>query len=293
MRGAFARVTTELIDTDERVVALLGDIGVFAFRHAKEAHPDRVYNIGILEQSTIGLGAGLAKGGLIPVIHTIAPFLVERALEQIKIDFAYQQLPGNLVSVGASVDYAALGCTHHCPGDVGILSNVPGVQILVPGTAAEFESLYRQTYANASLTYTRISELVNADSSDVEPGRIEVLRTGAQACVVAFGPVKDAVLEACADADVTVLYCTSVQPFDAATLRAHAGSGRILLVEPFYEYSTAPAVLSALQGLPAAIASTGIPREFLRGYGSVDDHYEAIGLTPRGIRASLDRLIDG
>ena len=230
---------------------------------------------------------------MIPVIHTIAPFLVERALEQIKVDFGYQQLPGNLVSVGASVDYAALGCTHHCPGDIGILSNVPGVEILVPGTASEFESLYRKTYANQALSYHRISEIVNAEGCQVSPGKAEVLRTGSEACVVAFGPIKDAVLQACRDMDVTVLYYTSVVPFDSTTLRAHAGSGRVLLVEPFYRFATAPLVLDALAGLPASIASSGIPREFLHGYGSVEDHYEQVGLTASGIRATLRTLIDG
>ena len=293
MRARFAKVTAELLDADDRLVALLGDIGVFAFRHAKQAHPDRVYNIGILEQSTIGLGAGLAKSGLIPVIHTIAPFLVERALEQIKVDFAYQRLPGNLVSVGASVDYAALGCTHHCPGDVGILSNVPGVEIMVPGTASEFELLYRKTYANEALTYHRISELVNADDCEVAPGEAQVLRKGSRACVVAYGPVKDAVLEACADLDVTILYYTSVLPFDSATLRANAESGRVLLVEPFYRLATAPLVLDALAGLAVSVASSGIPREFLRGYGTVEEHYDQVGLTPTGIRAALQDLIDG
>ena len=63
MRGTFARVTTELIDTDERVVALLGDIGVFAFRHAKEAHPDRVYDRGVDPRGGVGRPAGrLAEG---------------------------------------------------------------------------------------------------------------------------------------------------------------------------------------------------------------------------------------
>ena len=86
---------------------------------------NRYYNIGICEPSMVNLAAGFSKVGLNPVVHTIAPFLIERSYEQIKLDFGYQNLNGNFISVGNSYDYAGLGCTHHCPSDVAILSAVP------------------------------------------------------------------------------------------------------------------------------------------------------------------------
>ena len=115
MRKQLVRTVEAVLSEDDRVVLLLGDIGVFGFRNAFERFPHRVYNVGILEQATISMAAGLALEGFIPIFHSIAPFAVERALEQLKIDFGYQRLPGVIISVGASYDYAALGCTHHCP----------------------------------------------------------------------------------------------------------------------------------------------------------------------------------
>ena len=127
MRKQFTSTTESILSTDERLVVLLGDIGVFGFRKSFEKFPKRICNIGILEQSTIGVAAGLAMTGFIPLVHTIAPFLVERSFEQLKDDFGYQKLGGNFVSVGASYDYAGLGCTHHCPADVAILKNIPNM----------------------------------------------------------------------------------------------------------------------------------------------------------------------
>jgi transketolase len=95
----------------------------------------------------ISLAAGLSKTDLIPVVHTITPFIVERALEQIKVDFGYQKLNGNFISVGNSYDYAGLGCTHHCPGDIAILSSIPGIQLVAPGNDKEF-NLYFKTLSN-------------------------------------------------------------------------------------------------------------------------------------------------
>lgn len=180
MRKQFADTVISIMETDPRLVLLLGDIGVYGFRRAFESFPDRVYNIGILEQSTVSLASGLAMEGFVPVIHTIAPFLMERSLEQLKDDFCYQSLGGNFVSTGASFDYASLGCTHHCPGDAGILKNLPGMEIVIPGTGEEFSSLFRQAYANGHPTYFRLSESENDNSFEVQFGKASVVKTGSQ-----------------------------------------------------------------------------------------------------------------
>ena len=102
MRKQLVKTVQSILATDDNVVLLLGDIGVWGFREAFKLYPERVFNIGILEQSTISLSAGLSMSGLIPVVHTIAPFLVERAYEQLKDDFGYQKLGGNFISVSNS-----------------------------------------------------------------------------------------------------------------------------------------------------------------------------------------------
>ena len=90
----------------------------------------------------ISMAAGLSNEGLKPIVHTIAPFIVNRAYEQLKIDFGYNKLNGNFVSIGASYDYASLGCTHHCPEDINLMYNIPNMQIVVPGSSEEFDALF-------------------------------------------------------------------------------------------------------------------------------------------------------
>lgn len=281
MRSQFVKTVDALMGEDERIVLLLGDIGVHGFRDVFKKYPDRCYNIGICEQATVSLAAGLAKSGLIPIFHTIAPFLVERAFEQLKIDFGYQKRGGNFVSVGASYDYAALGCTHHCPGDVALLKTIPGMEIVVPGTAAEFDSLFRQTYANGNPTYFRLSERQNLDSQEVAFGKENVIKQGTSATVIAVGPVLPHVMSAVQDMDVTVLYYTTIAPFHITN-----ASGPILLVEPFYSYTLADEFhLSRTQ-------SVGVPRKFLTHYGTAEEHDAAIGLTSENIRKQLEALIN-
>ncbi len=292
MRKQFVETVTRLLEADDRVVLLLGDIGVFGFRAAFERFPDRVYNIGILEQATISLAAGLAKTGLLPIVHTIAPFLVERALEQIKVDFGYQRLPGSFVSVGASYDYAALGSTHHCPGDVQVLTSIPGIGVVAPGNAIEFDRLLGQNYHADHATYYRLSEKDAAIDFPTSFGKAELVCNGALATVIAVGPMLRLVLEAAKGLDVNILYYSTVAPFDVESLRAHSGTGKILLCEPYYEGGLSREVTAALWPRPVLLRSVGVPRKFLTNYGHADQHSAAIGLTSTHIRQELETLIN-
>jgi transketolase len=291
MRKRFVRTIEELLSRDARLIVLLGDIGVFGFRRAIEAHAERIFNVGILEGSTVSVAAGLSMEGFIPVFHTIAPFMVERALEQLKDDFCYQRVGGNFVSVGASYDYAGLGCTHHAPGDVPALLGLPGMEIVVPGAPAEFDALFRQAYANGRPTYFRISETSNATERAVSFGRAERVREGRKATLVVFGPLLDASLAAAEGYDVSVLYYTTAAPFDATALRENCAARTVLLVEPWYVGVLANEVLTALGDGPVRLRCVGVPRRFLTEYGSAGEHDAAIGLTAEGIRSQLAGLL--
>jgi transketolase len=158
MRKIFPIVVENLMKKDKKIFCLLGDIGVFSFRNIFKKYKDRILNMSTMEQSMIGFASGLSKSGYRPIIHTIAPFLVLRALDQIKIDFVYNKLDCNIVSVGASNDYTKLGTTHHCFEDINILSNYEDINIFIPSNPAELKFLLEKNYNNEGVNYFRISE---------------------------------------------------------------------------------------------------------------------------------------
>ncbi len=158
MRRVFPQVTENLMKKNKNIFCLLGDIGVFSFRNVFKKYSDRILNMSTMEQSMIGFAAGLAKANFIPIIHTIAPFLVLRALDQIKIDFVYNKLNCNIISVGASNDYTKLGTTHHCFEDINILSNYNDINLFIPANEKEFKYLFEKNYNNKSINYFRLSE---------------------------------------------------------------------------------------------------------------------------------------
>ncbi|WP_258023954.1 transketolase family protein [Streptomyces bambusae] len=293
MRERFITITSELLDEDPRLALVLAEISMDGFRPAQRAHPDRVINVGIREQLLVGVGGGLALTGLRPVMHTFASFLVERPFEQVKLDFGHQGTGGVLVSASASYDWPAGGFTHMAPGDVALLDTLDGWKVHVPGHPDEAEALLRHAYADGDeKVYVRLSQLSNAAPRAVDGARFLTVREGSAGVVVAVGPTLDDVLAATEGLDVTVLYATTVRPFDGAGLRAAVGSGPadVVLVEPYLAGTSTAAANDALADLPHRVLSLGVGRAELRRYGTIEEHTAAHGLDPRTLRERISRF---
>ena len=102
----------------------------------------------------------------------------------------------------------------------------------------------------------------------------------------------DAVMEATADFNATVLYATTVKPFDGAGLRAAMSGTDVIIVEPSLEGTSAAEVSSALSDCPHRLLSIGIPNAELRKYGSAAQHNEAHGLDVAGLRTRIASWLD-
>ena len=293
MRTVFAETASALLDEDPLAAVVLAEISSDMFGKAAARYPDRVLNVGIREQLMVSVGGGLALGGMRPIVHTYAPFLVERAYEQVKLDLGHQGVHAVLVSIGASYDAARAGRTHQAPEDVALLDSVPGFSVVVPGHPGEVGALLRGAFGalEGGSTYMRLSTEANREAWPVSAS-MQVVRQGRRALVVAVGPMLSPVLDAVADLDVTVAYATTVQPFDAAGLRSlEAGSGTVVLVEPYLAGTSSFAVSAALASRPHRLLSLGVPRTELRRYGTPDDHAAFYGLDAAGIRRSVTGFI--
>jgi transketolase len=292
MRDRFARTASALVEADSRAAVVLSDISVDYFEEAMRQHPDRVVNVGIMEQTAIGVAAGMAMEGFHPIVHTLAPFVAERPFEQLKLDFGYQGLGGTFVSAGASYDYAASGGTHHAPGDVQAMLAIPGMRVLVPGHADEVERLLRATFGDGVPTYLRTTMAENREAFAVEPGRLDVVRRGRGGTVVCVGPMLSRSLEALDGVNVTVLYATTIAPFESETLRSVVAAGSsVAVVEPYYEGTTALAMRAAVEDRAVRLVSIGVPRRFLHNYGEPEEHDTALGLDATGIRRRLASIL--
>ncbi|MFE3471855.1 transketolase family protein [Streptomyces bacillaris] len=301
MRDRFIATASELLEEEPRLAVVLADISADGFAPARRARPDRVINVGIREQLLIGAGAGIALTGMRPIMHTFASFLVERPFEQVKLDFGHQGVGGILVSAGGSYDWPAGGFTHMSPGDVALLDTLEGWTVHVPGHPDEAETLLRGAVDGDDRVYVRLSLQANREARPVGgDGGFSVVREGRGGTVVAVGPMLDNVLTATEGLDVSVLYATTVRPFDAAGLRRAVGTGAsagagadVVIVEPYLAGTSTARANEALMEVPHRVLGLGVGRAELRRYGQLDEHLAAHGLDAPGLRERITGFLRG
>lgn len=289
MRAVFVDAVIESLATDSRVALITADISSLSFDAVRAEYPDRVINVGIREQAMIGIAGGLALTGHRPVVHTYTPFLVERPFEQIKISLGHQDVGAVLVSIGGSYDDLPRGRTHQAPGDVALLDSLPGWAVHVPGHEDEVKPLLRDALAGDGRVYVRLSDKVHSEAVPVSNG-FTVLRRGGAGVVVAVGPVLDDVLAATSTVDVTVLYASTIRPFDHAGLRAAVGAAapNVVVVEPYLRGTSAHEVAEALGDVPHRLRSLGVRRDReVRAYGRAADHDRLHGLDAASLTESI------
>lgn len=273
MRRQFKDTVTDLAKIDDRVIVVVGDISGYLFNSFEAAYPGRFYNMGICENALISVTAGLSAHGFYPFVHTIAPFLTERSYEQIKLDMCYNQFGGNIVTCGASFDYAWDGATHHCYTDLAILRMLPGAEVVQPGSKKETDVLLRSQYKNGNTTYFRLSDHSHSLDLPVEFGKGVVVKdVGADITIVTAGPILENVMKGCEDLNVNILYFHTIKPLDHQIFESYKNT-RILVVHDSF------GLYEAVNEIPNLRTSYyGLPDEFCVWYGTVEDIRREVGL---------------
>lgn len=294
MRKEFADTMLEVGKKDPNLVVLIGDISHFILQPYAKACPGRFYNMGVCEQTLVNMAAGLSKVGFYPVVHTISPFIIERAFEQIKDDFGYQRLGVNLITVGSAFDYSALGCTHHCYDDFALLKNVEGMQIMYPASAMEFNVLFKQTYDNSKPKYFRLpvkTHGVELKKSGIKFGKGIKVRSGKDITIIALGSQLGTVVSAIDglvrnNIEPEIIYLHTIKPLDERLiLSSLKKTKRCLVIE---EHSKYGGVYDDVLRLSAGISeikfcAINIGDKFIHEYGSYEDHCRRLGFTPENI----------
>ena len=299
IRQEFADTMKEVGEKDPNLVVLVGDISHFILQPFSKSCPKRFYNIGICEPTMIGVAAGLSKLNFIPVIHTISPFLIERSFEQIKLDFGYQKLRGNLISVGSAFDNGDLGCTHHCYSDFALLKNVEGTEIIYPSSCKEFNLLFKQTYANKNLTYFRIpfsQHEVFFNEEQIKFGKGILVRKGNDFTIVVAGPQLKTTIEAASDLekkgfDPEIIYIHTIKPLDYQLINESLfKTKKVIVIEEHSMYGGIfEDILRCSKNiLGVKYSSINLGDKFVRNYGNYNSHCNELGFSKDNIIKKIE-----
>jgi len=301
-RKAFAEELISLATADQRIVAVCNDsVGSSNLVGFRDAFPDRLINVGIAEQDLVGVGAGLANGGMVPFVSAAAPFLTGRALEQIKADVAYSQAHVLLCGQSPGMAYGELGPTHHSIEDLSWTRAIPGLKVLVPADPAETRAAIRYAVDNPGGYYIRIGRhpvpAVTPDDREFQLGKAVQLADGDDITLIAIGTQVARALDAAAQLRAEgiaarVLNMSTVAPLDddAVLAAARETRGIVTAEEAIVSGGLGAAVASLLaEQQPTRMRILGL-KEFAPT-GGTDFLLEHFGLTADGIAAAAREIL--
>ena len=303
-RDAFEDTLRELAYQDERIVAVVNDsVGSSKLTQFGKDYPNRLVNVGIAEQNMVGVGAGLANGGLIPFVCGAAPFLTGRALEQIKADLAYSNANVKLCGMSSGMAYGELGPTHHSIEDIAWLRAIANMTVIVPADPLETAQAVQVAATTSGPMFLRISRLPVPIVHDAEyrfvPGKAALLRAGNDITLIAMGVLVSRALEA-ADMlaargiQARVLNMSTVRPLDRdAVLEAATETGGIITVEEHTVFGGLGSAVAevVVTNHPVPMRILGVPGVFAPT-GSAAWLLQYFRLTAQGIFDAAMELIE-
>lgn len=299
----FSTVMMKLGEREPKVVAITAAMpegtGLKRFRNA---FPDRFFDVGIAEQHAVTFAAGLAVGGMIPVVAIYSSFL-QRAYDQILHDVALQKLP-----VVFAIDRAGLvgsdGETHQGVFDISYLSSIPDMTVMAPKNKWELSDMMKYAVSFGAPIAVRYPRGTAYDElkefrAPIEYGRSELIKSGSKVALFALGSQVANAMAVVKELgrvgiDATVVNSRFAKPIDTdmieklafsheliVTMEENVGSGG--MGEKVSEYISD-------HKLPADVMRVCIPDRFVE-HGKVDQLWESIGMDPKSIAARIERRI--
>ncbi len=262
MREKLSELITEYAVKNPKVVVLSGDHGYALFDSIRRERPDQFVNVGVAEQGMIGIAAGLARTGYLPIAYGLSAFLPIRVLEQIKLDLCIAKLPVLLLGDGAGLVYSTLGSSHQCGEDIAALRPMPGITIYSPADEFELEATFRESMDRAAgPTYLRIGKSDRPVVHSAKLSRMDYVftrQTGARALLVGTGSMSSTAVSLASELGTDAVSLIRLKPFPAKFIAELSAYERVFVIEEHHEAG----------GLYSAIAENLLAEE-ARGKNSV------------------------
>lgn len=246
-RSVIGTTLAELGDEHDNLWVLTPDIGATLVEF-RDKYPERFLDVGLAEQACVGISAGLAYDGNIPVVSGMLPFLSMRALEQIRTDVCYPNLPVKIIGThGGLVGNG--GSTHYAVEDLALMCALTNMTVTSIGDPLMVGEIIRQSMDMKGPIYIRLAVgkkdrvLYEPGQHDIRIGKGIIARQGTEATIFAHGTVvaqaMDAAEELAKDGhSVRVVDMFTLKPIDIELIVQCAAEtdGRFVVVEDHLAY---------------------------------------------------------
>lgn len=302
MRNTFSDELVRYTSTDSRVYLLTGDHGYALFDALRKANPDRYINAGVAEQNMVGVAAGMAKAGLIPIVYGLSSFVPIRVLEQIKLDVCFENLRVIFIGDGAGVVYSTLGVSHQCFEDIAALRALPNMKILSPCDKQEMKICLEEAMNYNGPSYIRVGKCdvgnIHQDSSKVlKPGIHEIKKgsPGSPVILATGSMVKTAqdIIENTFK-DFGLCSVSMIKPLSTQELMIFTGSANLVIT--LEEHSVFGGMGSAISEVissstPKRVVRLGIEDKFSDKCGTYEYLMQEHELNREGVIMKIKRAL--
>ena len=274
LRGAFSKKILEEAKKDRDIIVVCTDSrGSASLGTYPQELPDQFVEMGIAEQNSVTVSAGIASMG--KKVFTIGPasFYSMRSAEQVKVDVAYSHNNVKILGISGGISYGALGATHHSLQDIALMRSIPGLIVEIPSDANQMTGLVDAFLADETPAYIRVGRggvpVIYPENVKVEIGKAIKWGDGKDVGIIACGQLVSRALDAQKLLEeqgihATVLDMHTIKPLDEqAVIELAKNCGCILTVEEHSLYGglggAVAEVVTANEPVPVAIAA--IPDE--------------------------------
>lgn len=230
----------DLVQKDERYIIMTAENRA-AIRNLPNIIKDRFIDTGIAEQTMIGMSAGLALRGRIPIVHALATFLTMRAFEFIRTDIGIAHLPVKLVGAVAGFLSDANGPAHQALEDISIMRGIPGMNVFCPTDEEDLVLGLEKIFPSQDPYYIRYTnEKPAVKHKPFEIGSAEIISEGEDTTIITYGFLFSEALKAVEllkdqGKSVGLINIRTLKPIDSKTiLRVCSNSELVVTLEDHF-----------------------------------------------------------
>ena len=295
MRRVYSSKLSELMDRDDRIVALEADLmGAITNDILQREKPEKVINCGIMEANMIGVAAGMAIAGKYPFAHTFTAFASRRCFDQLFMSCAYQKNNVKVIASDAGVTAVHNGGTHMSFEDMGIMRGLAHTVVMEMTDGTMFENILEQVALKDGFYWIRTMRknayTIYEKGSQFEIGKGNIVRDGKDVTLIANGIM---VIEALKVAEklekdgisAAVIDMFTLNPIDRELIKEYAErTGKIVTCENHSIHNGLGSAVSEVvaESGNARVKRIGIQQRYGQ-VGTLDFLMEEYGLTAEHI----------
>jgi len=302
MRKEFAQHIERHAVINDKIIFMTGDLGFMALENLKKTIGNRFINAGVSEQNIISMAASLAYEELIPICYSIAPFIVFRPAEQIRIDVCLHNLNVKIVGNGGGFGYGIMGATHHAIEDIAVIGSFQNMRCFIPFCNEDVSGAIDKMFEYKGPSYLRLGYGLKPPQIQMENfAPIRKFTDGNKITIIGMGPVLLNAFDALSEinnptADVFAISELPLTSLSEELKESIAKTKKLLIIEEHVKRGGLGENIASFlleEGISCKYKHLYIDGYSNGLYGSQSYHQEINGLDKKTVLLAINNLING